>query len=119
MIYRKFSKRQMLAMSWWNRPKLKDYDGILCHGAVRSGKTVVLVNGFFLWSMTHFNGGVFAICGKTIASLRRNVLSEILPRIEALGAVCKEKRTENLVTVMWANESFDPNHPDTFFEVVE
>ena len=22
--------------------------------------------------------------------------------------------TENLVTVMWANESFDPNHPDTF-----
>lgn len=27
--------------------------------------------------------------------------------------------TENLVTVMWANELFDPNHPDTFFEVVE
>lgn len=27
--------------------------------------------------------------------------------------------TENLVTVMWANEQFDPNHPDTFFELVE
>ena len=27
--------------------------------------------------------------------------------------------TENLVTVMWANEQFDPNHPDTFFEIVE
>ena len=27
--------------------------------------------------------------------------------------------TDNLVTVMWANEQFDPNHPDTFFEVVE
>lgn len=26
--------------------------------------------------------------------------------------------TENLVTVMWANENFDPNHPDTFFEKV-
>ncbi len=26
--------------------------------------------------------------------------------------------TENLVTVMWANEIFDPNHPDTFFEPV-
>lgn len=26
--------------------------------------------------------------------------------------------TENLVTVMWANESFDPKHPDTFFEEV-
>lgn len=27
-------------------------------------------------------------------------------------------QTENLVTVMWANESFAPNKPDTFFEVV-
>ena len=27
--------------------------------------------------------------------------------------------TENLVTVMWANEQFDQNAPDTFFEVVE
>ena len=28
-------------------------------------------------------------------------------------------QTENLVTVMWANEPFDPGHPDTFFEKVE
>ena len=26
--------------------------------------------------------------------------------------------TQDLVTVMWANEPFDPNHPDTFFEKV-
>ena len=26
--------------------------------------------------------------------------------------------TENLVTVMWANEQFDAHHPDTFFEKV-
>ena len=26
--------------------------------------------------------------------------------------------TENLVTLMWANELFDPNHPDTFAERV-
>lgn len=26
--------------------------------------------------------------------------------------------TENLVTVMWANEAFDPQHPDTYFEEV-
>ena len=26
--------------------------------------------------------------------------------------------TENLVTLMWANEIFDPDHPDTFFEPV-
>ena len=27
--------------------------------------------------------------------------------------------TENLVTLMWANEQFDPKKPDTFFEIVE
>ena len=27
--------------------------------------------------------------------------------------------SEDLVTVMWANEPFDPNHPDTFFEKVK
>ena len=26
--------------------------------------------------------------------------------------------TEDMVTVMWANEAFDPDHPDTFFEPV-
>ena len=26
--------------------------------------------------------------------------------------------TENLVTVIWANEQFDPDHPDTYFEEV-
>ncbi len=27
-------------------------------------------------------------------------------------------QTDDLVTVMWANEAFDPEHPDTFYEVV-
>ena len=27
--------------------------------------------------------------------------------------------SENLVTLMWANEQFDPTHPDTYFEKVE
>lgn len=31
----------------------------------------------------------------------------------------REKYHANLVTVMWANEQFDPNHPDTFFERVK
>lgn len=28
-------------------------------------------------------------------------------------------KSESLITVMWANEQFDPEHPDTYFEVVE
>ena len=27
-------------------------------------------------------------------------------------------QTDDLVTVMWANEAFDPEHPDTFYEAI-
>ena len=74
-------------------------EAIVCDGAVRSGKTLAMGLSFFLWAMSCFNGKKFGVCGKTIASLRRNVLSEILPRLEGLGAEWKEKRSENLVTV--------------------
>ncbi len=64
-------------MTWWNRPALKGYDGIICDGAVRSGKTVCMTDGFFLWSMSRFNGQVFGICGKTVVSLRRNIIANL------------------------------------------
>ena len=36
MIYQRFSKRQMLALTWWNRPGLKNCEGIICDGAKAS-----------------------------------------------------------------------------------
>ncbi len=32
--------------------------------------------------------------------------------------IINQSQTDDLVTLMWANESFDPAHPDTFFEEV-
>ena len=57
-------------MTWWNRENLRDFDGIVCDGAVRSGKTLSMVIGFFLWSMASFNGAAFALWGKSLSSLR-------------------------------------------------
>lgn len=98
MIYRKFSKRQLLAMTWWNRPGLQDHDALICDGAVRSGKTVSMVDGFFLWSMANFSGEVFALCGKTVSSLRRNVVVHLQ---QWLGQVLDitENRSENKLVV--------------------
>ena len=76
-MYQNFSKRQLLAMTWWNRPRLRDRDGILCDGAIRSGKTLSMVTGFFLWSMTCFDGCTFGLCGKTIGALRRNIIGNL------------------------------------------
>ena len=100
MGYERFSPKQRRVLSWW-MPGSSDsgYEAIVCDGAVRSGKTLAMGLSFFLWGMTCFDGQRFGVCGKTIASLRRNVLSEILPRLERLGATWKERRKENVVTV--------------------
>lgn len=100
MSYQAFSRKQKTVLSWWipGNPNFGK-EAIVCDGAVRSGKTMAMGLSFFLWAMTCFTGQRFGVCGKTIASLRRNVLSEILPRLGALGAQWKERRTENLVTV--------------------
>ena len=72
MIYQRLSKRQLLAMTWWNRPKLSSYDALICDGSVRSGKTLAMSVGFLLWSMRTFHGQTFAICGKTIPAYTEN-----------------------------------------------
>ena len=100
MSYRSFSQKQRQVLTWWvpGNPHFHR-EAIVCDGAVRSGKTLAMGLSFFIWAMTSFDGKRFGVCGKTISSLRRNVLSEILPRLVALGATWKEKRTENLVMV--------------------
>lgn len=85
-------------MTWWNRPGLDHYDGILCDGAIRSGKTVCMTVGFFLWSMARFDRQVFALCGKTVSSLRRNILVH-LPQWLAGVVELHDSRSENKLTV--------------------
>lgn len=101
------SKRQLLAMTWWNRPKFQKFDGIICDGSIRSGKTVSMSVGFVLWAMARFDGAVFAICGKTIESLRRNVIVQLPTWLEGIVTI-KERRNENklLVTVNGRTNSF-------------
>lgn len=102
MIYQKFSKRQNLTLTWWNRPRFRGYDGIICDGSIRSGKTVAMTNGFLLWSMSNFNGQSFAICGKTIESLRRNVITLIPQWVEGIFTVI-ERRSENKLIISSGN----------------
>lgn len=109
MIYQKLSKRQRLAMLWWQQPKFRTRDAIICDGSIRSGKTVSMTVGFFLWSMSAFSGEKFAICGKTIESLRRNVILNLRDWIpEELEII--ERRAENKIIV-----SDGCGHENTYF----
>ena len=96
----RFSAKQRTVLTWWmpENPYFEK-ETLICDGAVRSGKTLAMGLSFFLWAQTSFDGKKFGVCGKTISSLRRNVLSEILPRLTRLGMQWQEKRSENLLTV--------------------
>ena len=97
-----FSPKQRLAMSWWSRRETSRYDAIICDGAVRSGKTLSMSIGFVSWAMTAFQGGTFALCGKTVTSLKRNVMTPLLRLLGSLGFTCMERVSRNFVDIRLA-----------------
>ncbi len=98
MNYGALSRKQRTAMLWWCQEATRDYDAIICDGAIRSGKTLSMTVGFVLWSMSCFEDQVFALCGKTVESLRRNVVS-LLPRWLEGEFSIQERRQDNCVLI--------------------
>ena len=95
-----FSKKQRQVLTWW-RPGSPHWDkqAIICDGAVRSGKTLCTGLSFFCWAMCSFQSRNFALCGRTIQSVRRNLLSELLPLLERMGFRCDQKVSRNVILV--------------------
>ena len=54
------------------------YDAIVADGAVRSGKTSVMSLSFFLWGMGNFRNCSFAMCGKSVGAVQRNIITPLL-----------------------------------------
>lgn len=95
------SPRQRQAFLWWAREEHRGSEAIICDGAIRSGKTLAMGLGFFYWAMCCFRHEQFALCGRSVGALRRNMLSTVVPRLRALGFSCEEKRGEKLLTVRY------------------
>lgn len=83
MKWVKLSRKQKRLFTWWTDDR---YNAVIADGAIRSGKTLCMSTSFILWAMTVFDGQNFGLCGKTVESLRRNV---ILPLFSALEGVCE------------------------------
>lgn len=98
--FKPFSHKQKQILTWWmpNSP-VKDYDGIIADGAIRSGKTVCMSLSFVLWAMEKFSGQNFAMCGKTIGSFRRNVLFWLKLMLKSRGYQVTDHRADNLVEI--------------------
>lgn len=98
-----FSQKQLAVLSWWHKDSpFSDMDGIICDGAVRSGKTLCMVISFVAWSFYAFNDASFALCGKTISSLKRNIVTPILPVLETLGFSVDPVLSRNEITISYA-----------------
>ena len=50
------------------------YDSIICDGAVRSGKTSIMMWAFVRWAMENFSGHRFGVCGRTVDSCTKNII---------------------------------------------
>lgn len=56
---------------------------------------------FVAWAFYRFNDTSFAVCGKTIASLKRNIITSLIPNLRLLGFECKERFSENLIEIRY------------------
>lgn len=95
----KLSEKQQTVLRWWDMPEYRSKDAIICDGAVRSGKTLSMSLGFVLWACTSFRQGTFAMCGKTVTSLRRNVTVPLLSYLRGMGFVCDEKISRGFIDI--------------------
>lgn len=77
-----------------------DYDALICDGAVRSGKTSIMMVAFVDWAMREFSGQRFGVCGKTVDSATKNI---IVPYISMLYAkqryTLRWRRSDKLLEV--------------------
>lgn len=84
--FKPFSPKQRRLMCWYEPGSPhQDCDMVIADGAIRSGKTVAMICGFFRWSLESFQGETFILAGKTVGALKRNVIGPALEILRAWG----------------------------------
>lgn len=97
--WKPLSLKQKIVFNWWRSAKYRDKDGIICDGSVRAGKTAPMSLSFIDWATESYEEENFALCGKTIGSLRRNVLNPLKKMMRGRGYVFKEYRSQGYVKI--------------------
>lgn len=102
--FKPFSDKQKKVLTWWcPASPVKDMDGIIADGAIRSGKTLSMSLSYVLWAMNSFNQQNFGMAGKTIGSFRRNVLFWLKLMLTSRKYTVIDKRSDNLLIVSKGN----------------
>lgn len=110
MRFETFSRTQLAALTWWSDSSpYRDRDAVICDGAVRSGKTLCMGLSFVCWATRRFDGERFALCGRTTGSIRRNLLSSLLPVLSDIGFSVEDRVSKNQIVIGFRG------HENTFF----
>lgn len=100
--FKPFSRKQKKVLTWWlPESPVKDCDGVIADGSIRSGKTVSMSLSFVMWAMESFKEQNFAMCGKTIGSFRRNVLAVLKLMLRSRGYKVTDHRADNFLTITY------------------
>ena len=77
------------------------YDALICDGAIRSGKTSLMMLAYVDDAMRRFNGCRFGICGKTVDSAVKNIVMPYMALTyhRRKGYVLNWRRTDKLLIV--------------------
>lgn len=95
-----FSRKQRMIFNWWTEDSpVKNNNGLIADGAIRSGKTLCMSLSFVMWAMANYNEHNFAMCGKTIGSFHRNVLAVLTRTLATRGYMYEYHRTDKLLII--------------------
>lgn len=102
--YVAFSKKQLQLLTWWtDESPYHDLNGVIAEGAIRAGKTIIMGLSFILWSMQKSSDINYAICGKTVASTRRNIIEPLIEMLKQRKFKVIYRKTEGKLIVIKNN----------------
>jgi len=90
----------MKLFTWWED---KSLNAVIADGAIRSGKTLSMSIAFVMWATSEYNAQSFAICGKTVTSLRRNVIAPLQEAMKGIFSV-KENLSQGYIDISEGNK---------------
>jgi PBSX family phage terminase large subunit len=97
--FKEFSSKQKFLLNWWRHPDISQHDIVIADGSIRSGKTIACICSFMSWSQSNFDNENFIIAGKSIGSLKRNVIDPLRQIIRAWGFEDTYNRSGNYLTI--------------------
>lgn len=102
--YVAFSKKQLQLLTWWtDESPYHDLNGVIAEGAIRAGKTIIMGLSFILWSMQKSSDINYAICGKTVASTRRNIIEPLIEMLKQRKFKVIDRKTEGKLIIIKNN----------------